>query len=108
MPLIPAFIPCACRALHLHGSYIAGRGVVCYTQQRGLWGGQHDSKTGPDPKLLVPAGDIMGNTCIALGVYTGSWLLTGVLGGWLPPQLSCCCWAGVEKPTLSLPVWVDS
>ncbi len=80
------------RASHLHGSCIPERGgVVQYIQQRGFWCGQHDCRSGPDPKLLVPAGEIMGNTCFAVRVYTGSWLLTSVLGDWPPPPLSCCC-----------------
>lgn len=37
-------------------------------------------------------------------IYTGSWLLTSMVGGWPPPRLSCCCccccWAGVETSPL--------
>lgn len=77
---------------HLNGSGIPEKGgVVHSTQQRGFWDGQHDGRTGPNPKLPVPAGEIMGNTCVSVGVYTGSWLLTSMVGGWMPPQLSYCC-----------------
>lgn len=54
----------------------------------------------------MPVGEIMGNTCVAVGVYTDSWLLTSVLGGCL---LSSAAAGGLGwKIPLSLPVWVDS
>lgn len=91
---------------HLHHHQcIPERGGVVNSQISSFWGGQHDGTTGPGPKLLVPVGEIMGNMCVSVGVDTGSWLLTSVLGGCL---LSSAAAGGLgwKSPPLPLPSWL--